>query len=200
MRDAGIRVAIGHTQADYQLTLQALDAGATIATHLFNAMSELLHRSPGPAGAFFERSNSFFELIADFEHLHPAVIRAAIAAVGPERAVLVSDSICAVGGPLSIYDLGTLRVQVSESKAVIADTETLARSLLTMHSALVNVVRANIVNLDEGAALTASSPAAAMGLTGQGRIRLGFRSDLVALNHDLSINAIYAQGVDRGHS
>jgi N-acetylglucosamine-6-phosphate deacetylase len=196
---AGIVVAIGHTEADYELSLQALDAGATVATHLFNAMPELLHRSPGPAGAFFERDDTFIELIADFEHVHPALIQAAIRVVGSERAILVSDSICATGCPSGHYELGTLNVDVDKQKVTIAGSDILAGSLLTLHSALLNVVNAGLITLVQASEIAAAAPANAMGLAEQGRIWPGYRADLVALNADLSINTVIAQGVEREH-
>ncbi|MCV7088876.1 N-acetylglucosamine-6-phosphate deacetylase, partial [Mycobacterium interjectum] len=93
--DAGVVVAVGHTDATYQQTRRALAAGATVGTHLFNAMPPLHHREPGPALALLQDAGVTVELIADGVHVHPEVVRAVIRAAGPDRVALVTDAIAA---------------------------------------------------------------------------------------------------------
>ncbi|OBK48320.1 N-acetylglucosamine-6-phosphate deacetylase, partial [Mycobacterium sp. 1081908.1] len=96
-RDANVVVAIGHTDATYEQTQRAIAAGATVGTHLFNAMPPLHHREPGPALALLRAPGVTVELIADGVHVHPEVVRAVIAAAGPDRVALVTDALAAAG-------------------------------------------------------------------------------------------------------
>ena len=112
-RRAGVTVAVGHTDATADVTTAAIDAGATHATHLFNAMRPLHHREPGAAGALLDRAEVTCEVIADGVHLHDMAIRLAFRAAGPARLVLVSDAMAAAGMPDGHYRLGSMRVTVA---------------------------------------------------------------------------------------
>lgn len=115
--DAGVQVAVGHTDADFTTINAALDAGARAATHLFNAMPGIHHREPGPVAALLNDGRVEVELIADGFHLHPAVLRMAAAAAGPDRTVLVTDAMAAAGMPDGDFTLGELRVAVRDTIA-----------------------------------------------------------------------------------
>ena len=112
-RRAGVTVAVGHTDATADVTMAAIDAGATHATHLFNAMRPLHHREPGAAGALLDRAEVTCEVIADGVHLHDMTIRLAARVAGPARLVLVSDAMAAAGMPDGHYRLGSMLVTVA---------------------------------------------------------------------------------------
>ncbi|MBA0047625.1 N-acetylglucosamine-6-phosphate deacetylase [Mycobacteroides sp. LB1] len=127
----GVVAAVGHTDATYEQTLQAISAGATVATHLFNAMRPIHHREPGPIPALLENPTVTIELIADGVHVHPAIYRMVLAAVGPDRIALVTDAMCAAGMPDGPYQLGQLPVTVISGKARLTDG-TIAGSTASM--------------------------------------------------------------------
>ncbi len=110
--DAGVVVAVGHTEATYQQTKQAIDAGATVGTHLFNAMAPLHHREPGPVLALLQDPRVTVELIADGVHVHPALVESVIAAVGPGRVALVTDATAAAGLGDGEFRLGSVQIDV----------------------------------------------------------------------------------------
>jgi len=112
-RRAGVTVAVGHTDATAEVTLAAIDAGATHATHLFNGMRPLHHREPGAVGALLDRAEVTCEVIADGVHLHDIALRLAARAAGPGRLVLVSDAMAAAGMPDGRYLLGSMHVTVA---------------------------------------------------------------------------------------
>ncbi|MEU9806938.1 N-acetylglucosamine-6-phosphate deacetylase [Mycobacterium sp. NPDC050853] len=127
----GVVAAVGHTDATYEQTLQAISAGATVATHLFNAMRPIHHREPGPIPALLENPTVTIELIADGVHVHPAIYRMVLAAVGPDRIALVTDAMCAAGMPDGPYQLGQLPVTVISGEARLTDG-TIAGSTASM--------------------------------------------------------------------
>ncbi|AAS06000.1 hypothetical protein PICSAR240_01052 [Mycobacterium avium subsp. paratuberculosis] len=110
--DAGVVVAVGHTNADYRQTRHAIALGATVGTHLFNAMPPLHHREPGPALALLRDPRVTVELIADGVHVHPDVVHAVIDAAGPERVALVTDALAAAGRPDGAFRLGPVHIDV----------------------------------------------------------------------------------------
>jgi N-acetylglucosamine-6-phosphate deacetylase len=133
-REAGVAVAIGHTEAGYEEARRAFDAGASSLTHAFNAMPGFGHRDPGPVGAALDSPHVFIELILDGTHVHPTVARTLFAAA-PGRIVLITDAMVAAGAPDGDYDLGGLPVEVRGGRATIRGTDTLAGSTLTQDRA-----------------------------------------------------------------
>src|SRR5205823_14890471 len=113
--------AVGHTDATFDQVMLAIEAGATVATHLFNGMRPLHHREPGPIGALLDDERVSVELICDLVHLHPAVVRLAAEHAGPERTVLVTDAISAASASDGDYELGKLPVTVRDGVATLAD-------------------------------------------------------------------------------
>lgn len=132
---AGVTVAVGHTQADHDTAAAAFDRGARLLTHAFNAMPGLGHRAPGPVGAALERDHVVLEVVADGIHVHPVVIRTLFAAA-PDRVALVTDAMSATGLGDGSYSLGGLEVDVHDGRPVLAGTDTLAGSTLTMQHAI----------------------------------------------------------------
>ncbi|MBB5632832.1 N-acetylglucosamine-6-phosphate deacetylase [Cryobacterium mesophilum] len=194
--EASVVVAIGHSEADFDLAREAFDRGARILTHAFNAMEGIHHRAPGPVVAAFEDDRVTLELVLDGHHVHPDVARMAFHSA-PGRIALVTDAMAAAGTSVDggEYRVGSLDVTVRDGLAVLAGTTTIAGSTLTQDAALrLAVSRAGIPARDAVAALT-STPAKALGLDHRlGRLRAGFAADAVILDHDLSVAAVWANG------
>jgi N-acetylglucosamine-6-phosphate deacetylase len=195
--DAGVVVAVGHTDASYDQTRQAIELGATVGTHIFNAMRPLHHREPGPALALLEDPRVTVELIADGVHVHPAVVRAVIEVAGADRVALVTDAIAAAGLGDGEFRLGTQPIDVVERVARVRGTSTIAGSTATMDQ----LFRAAAgLGSDPDAALaaavqmTSTTPARALGLDRVGSLRAGFDANLVVLDHDLQVTGVVAEG------
>ena len=183
-------VSIAHTTADYDQAKAAFDKGVTHATHLFNAMSGLHHRKPGVVGAVFDDSRVRGELICDGFHIHPAVLRAAFRLLG-DRALIVSDSMRANGMPEGeAFDLGGQMVTVHQGKALLPDV-TIAGSVTNLHQEIKNLVSFG-VPFEQAVKAATLIPARAIGLDGEiGSIAPGKRADLVVLDENLDIAAVY---------
>lgn len=183
-------VSIAHTTADYDQAKAAFDKGVTHATHLFNAMSGLHHRKPGVVGAVFDDSRVRGELICDGFHIHPAVLRTAFRLLG-DRALIVSDSMRANGMPEGeAFDLGGQMVTVHQGKALLPDG-TIAGSVTNLHQEIKNLVSFG-VPFEQAVKAATLLPARAIGLDGEiGSIAPGKRADLVVLDENLDIAAVY---------
>jgi N-acetylglucosamine-6-phosphate deacetylase len=195
--DAGVVVALGHTDATYEQTRQAIDLGATVGTHLFNAMRPLHHRAPGPALALLEDPRVTVELIADGVHLHPAVVHATVQAAGADRVALVTDAVAAAGADDGEYQLGTVAVDVVDGVARVRGSSTIAGSTATMDRLFGTAAG---LGADRDAALiaavqmTSTTPARTLGLDGVGSLRVGGKADLVVLDRDYRVDAVMANG------
>jgi N-acetylglucosamine-6-phosphate deacetylase len=186
-RAAGVVVAIGHTDADYETTVAAFEAGATHATHLFNAMAPIHHRRPGPVTAALADNRVFLEIIADGVHIHPALI-SLVASRAPERLVLMTDAIGATGTAPGLHRLGPLEVVVENGRAVLAGhTETVAGSVLTMEKAVALAVHVAAVPLLVALQAASLHPATVLGEIRKGRLVAGSDADIVVLGSDLSV-------------
>lgn len=192
--DAGVRVAIGHTDADLAVARAAIDAGATVATHLANAMPPLLHRAPGPVGACLTDERVTCELIVDGLHLDPTMVALAHAAKGRAGVALITDAIAAAGVGDGDYLLGGLAVRVTGGAARLVEGGSLAGSTLTMDAALRNAVAAGLP-LTDAVMAASTNPARLVGLGDvTGSITAGRRADLVVLDHSLTVQAVYVAG------
>lgn len=166
-RQAGIRVSLGHTDADAETVHAAGDWGADHITHLFNAQTPLLHRQPGVPGAALADGRFFCEMICDGIHLHPDTVRLIRLAKGAERAVAITDAMEAAGMPDGVYQLGGQEVFVRDGAARLADG-TLAGSVLTMAQALRNLIHDFGLPPEDACAMCTSAPAASVGETACG--------------------------------
>jgi N-acetylglucosamine-6-phosphate deacetylase len=195
--DAGVVVAVGHTDTTYEQTRHAVELGATVGTHVFNAMRPLHHREPGPALALLEDPRVTVELIADGVHVHPAVLRATIEAAGPDRVALVTDATAAAGLGDGEFRLGTVQIDVVERVARVRGTSTIAGSTATMDQLF---RRAAGLGSDRDAALaaavqmTSTTPARVLGLDNVGSLRVGAKANLVVLDRDLQVTDVMADG------
>ncbi|RBY84469.1 N-acetylglucosamine-6-phosphate deacetylase [Blastococcus sp. TF02A-30] len=191
---AGVTVAVGHTEADLDLTARAVDAGASLLTHAFNAMPGLHHRAPGPVGAALEDPRVTLELVLDGRHVHPAAARVLFAAA-PGRVALVTDAMAAAGAADGGYRLGDQDVQVTAGVAVLAGTGTLAGSTLTLDAALRTAVEVLGLDPAEAVAALTATPARALGLDDRfGRLAPGMAADAVVLDRDWRVRAVWAGG------
>ena len=195
--DAGIVAAVGHTEATYDQTRAAIDAGASVGTHLFNAMRPINTREPGPVIALLEDPRVTVELITDGVHVDPALYRIVCRSAGSERVSLVTDSMAAAGMSDGRYRLGPLAVDVVDGVARVADTETIAGSTATMDHQFRFALQHSGLPRDQAmlaAARQASiNPARALGF-GSAVLEAGTRADLVALDGDLAVSAVMRRG------
>lgn len=192
--DAGARGSVGHSDATYEQARAAFDAGASHATHLFNAMAPLHHRRPGAALAALLDDTVTVELICDGHHLHPAFCQL-VAEVAPERVVLVSDAVCAAGSPDGRYLLGG-RAVIVEAGRVSLDSSpgTLAGSVLTMERAVENYARASGCATASALAAASLTAARAVGAARKGRLAPGADGDLVVLDQSGNVEATLVRG------
>ncbi len=191
---AGVISAVGHTEATYEQTLAAFDAGATVATHLYNAMRPLGHRDPGPIAASLSDDRVTVELILDNVHVHPGAAQLVFDAAGAERVALVTDAMAATGLGDGEYTLGDLRVRVSGGEARLVETGAIASSTIVLPQAVRNAVEGLGVGVPEAVRSASSVPSNALGLPDAGRIEAGARADLVVLDEDLSVAEVMYRG------
>lgn len=193
--DAGALAAIGHTDATYAQTQVAIDAGASVATHLFNGMRPPHHREPGPVHAALERAEVTCEVIADGLHLHPAIVRHVLATAGAARVALVTDAMAAAGMPDGAYRLGSLPVRVTSGQARLEGGGSLAGSTLTTGTAVAHAVAEAGLPMDAVAQAMATTPARLLGLANStGSLAPGLAADLVVLDHNLEVVAVMVDG------
>jgi N-acetylglucosamine-6-phosphate deacetylase len=191
---AGVTVAAGHTNATYDVLTQALAAGVSGFTHLFNAMSPLTSREPGAVGAALESQDTWCGIIADGRHVHPAVLRIAFAAKRRDRFMLVTDAMPSVGMSDKRFTIQGRPIRVLDGVCV-DENGTLAGSDLDMASAVANAVRLAGLPLEEAARMAATYPAEFLGLApDHGRIAVGGRADFVLLDADLTARATWIGG------
>ena len=189
----GVVAAIGHTDATYEQAAAAFAAGASLATHLFNAMGSMNQRAPGPAFAALD-AGAYVEVINDGVHVHPALVRLA-ATAAPARLALVTDAISATGVGDGRYTLGDRDVEVRDGQARLAGTERLAGSTLTMDVALRRLVQDVGMPMEVAVAAASTNPARLLGLGGVcGAIAAGHDADLVLLDDDLSVRRVMVAG------
>ncbi|WP_223691699.1 N-acetylglucosamine-6-phosphate deacetylase [Leifsonia poae] len=193
--EADVVVGIGHTEADFEQATRAFEVGARVLTHAFNAMNGIHHRAPGPVVAAFENPEVTLELILDGLHVHPMVAKLAFTAA-PGRVALVTDAMAAAGASDGDYRLGSLNVTVRDGLAVLSGTSTIAGSTLTQDVALRNAV--TLVGLDPQRAVEALTltPARVLGEDHRlGRLHAGYAADAVLLDHEWTVQHVFADGV-----
>ena len=194
---AGYKINLGHSDATYEQTCAALEAGAHGFTHLYNAMSGFHHRAPGVVGAALAHAHHA-ELIPDMLHSHPGAIRAALRSIA--GLYCVTDSTAAAGMPDGEYRLGRQMVTRCMGGVRLADG-TLAGSVLTMDQAFRNLVNVIEMSIAEASLRTSTLAADFIGIADRGRLVSGAHADVVVLNRDLSIAHVFAEGraVDLAH-
>jgi N-acetylglucosamine-6-phosphate deacetylase len=190
----GIVVALGHTDAGYDVALRAFEAGASHVTHAFNAMRPFHHRDPGPVGAALESPHVTVEVVADGVHLHPATIDLLIRALGPERVVLTTDAVTPAGLSAGSFRIGREEARLEDGRMLLPDG-TIAGSAATMDQLVRNVVEWRFTNLADAALMASTTPARVIGVSAsKGRVAPGFDADLVALDSDLAVAMTWVGG------
>ncbi|WP_291427042.1 amidohydrolase family protein [Deinococcus sp.] len=193
---AGLRVGIGHTVADAETVTEFVRAvqqagGRTAATHLFNAMGGVQGREPGPPGVLLADPQSFLEVILDFVHVHPTSFQLACRA-GPGRTLLITDAMRAAGEGDGLSELGGQTVIVRNGEAHL-ENGSLAGSVLTMDRAVQNALKAGLT-LPEASRMASLIPAQSIGLSDRGELRVGLRADVVVLDAEYRVLAVYVAG------
>ncbi|MFF7648372.1 N-acetylglucosamine-6-phosphate deacetylase [Streptomyces sp. NPDC007983] len=198
LADSGVLAAVGHTDSTYEATRDAVEAGATVATHLFNAMPSLLHREPGPVAALLEDERITVELINDGTHLHPAVLQLAFRRAGADRVAFITDAMSAAGMSDGRYALGPMGVEVKEGVARISDGPTagsIAGSTLTLDHAFRRAVTVDGLGVDEAVRALSATPARVLGLEDRvGSLEAGKDADLVVLDADFRLRGVMRRG------
>jgi N-acetylglucosamine-6-phosphate deacetylase len=197
--EAGTHVSLGHSDATAEQTRAAIKAGATSATHTFNAMRRLDHREPGIAGVVLDANELCAELICDGIHVAPEFVRIWLRAKGDERAILVTDGISATGMPEGNYSLGEFEVTVKDGKCLLtsdlqAGVETLAGSVLTMDRAVANVRRFTGASLAIAVRLASRNPARMLGLNRLGDIAVGLPANFNVYSVDGNLQQTILRG------
>jgi N-acetylglucosamine-6-phosphate deacetylase len=191
---AGHRVSLGHSAADYDQAVAAIEAGARHATHLFNRMTAITHRAPGLAGAVLSHDEVRAELICDGFHVHAAMSRVAIAAKGVDGVMAITDGTAGAGlPPGSMTRLGGRPIRVSDQAALLQDG-TLAGSTLTMDRAFRNIVTMFHSAIPQAATMCSTTPSRALGLTGFGVIAEGNVADIVVLDRAFQVVRTFIDG------
>jgi N-acetylglucosamine-6-phosphate deacetylase len=185
----GIKVQIGHTLGTYEDGVAALAQGASGFTHLFNAMTGLHHREPGIVGAALAHAE-YSEIIPDLLHVHPGAIKAAARSI--PHLYCVTDATAAAGMPDGQYQLGRHTVTKCLGGVRLPDG-TLAGSTLTTDQAFRNLVTVGL-DLADASKRLSQYPAAFLGMKDRGNLAKGYHSDIVVLNRDLKLKAIYVEG------
>ncbi|WP_262061384.1 N-acetylglucosamine-6-phosphate deacetylase [Streptomyces sp. STR69] len=191
----GVIAAIGHTDASYEQTVEAIDAGATVATHLYNAMPQLGHREPGPIAALLEDERVTVELINDGTHLHPASLELAFHHAGAGRVAFITDAMDAAGFGDGRYMLGPLEVEVSEGVARLVEGGSIAGSTLTLDRAFKRSVTVDRLPVEDVVAAISANPAKLLGSYGEiGSLEPGKYADLVVLDHQFDLKGVMRRG------
>jgi len=191
---AGHRVSIGHSGATYEQAREAIAAGVSHATHLFNRMSAMTARAPGVVGAVLESEAVAAEIICDAFHVHPSLVATAIRAKSARLAMAITDGTAGAGLPAgSRARLGSQAIVVTAQSAVLEDG-TLAGSVLTMDGAFRVLVERVGLSLPDAARMCAATPAERLGLTECGRLEAGSLADLAVLGPGLRVRQTYVAG------
>jgi N-acetylglucosamine-6-phosphate deacetylase len=193
LRQRRVVVSLGHTDASYEEFRRGIDAGATMVTHLFNAMSGFRPRAPGAVGAALLDERVTVGVIADGVHSHPASLRLAVRVKGPDKVALVTDAIAGAGMEPGRYQLGGQDILVKDGQARLPDG-TLAGSVLSLDQAVRNVVSWAETGVAEACRMASEVPARLLGLRSKGRLAVGCDADLVLLDDALRVRATFREG------
>lgn len=192
-KSKGLVVSMGHTDADYETALAAIDAGATQLTHTFNAMRAINHREPGVLGAVFENESVKCEVICDYIHLHPAIIKMIYKIKGADKINMISDSGTAAGLDISGFEVNGVKRYIKDGVVRLADG-TIAGSARTLLDGVKNLISSGIP-LEDVSKMASLNPAKTLGIDDEtGSIAVGKLADLVVLDKDLNVCETFING------
>jgi len=195
LAEQGVIAAVGHTDAAYEATLRAIDAGATVATHLFNAMPPLHHRDPGPIAALLEDERVTVELVNDGVHLHPAILELAFHSAGADRVAFITDAMDAAGFGDGNYLLGPMAVEVTDGVARLVDGGSIAGSTLTLDTAFKRAVTIDHLPVADAVRALSANPARLLGAYDRiGSLEPGKDADLVVLDAQFDLVGVMRKG------
>ncbi|MEV8045774.1 N-acetylglucosamine-6-phosphate deacetylase [Streptomyces griseoluteus] len=195
LAEQGVIAAVGHTDASYEQTVAAVDAGATVATHLFNAMPPIGHRDPGPITALLEDGRVTVELINDGTHLHPAALQLAFHHAGADRVAFITDAMDAAGSGDGRYLLGPLEVEVRDGVARLVEGGSIAGSTLTLDRAFRRAVTVDGLPVTDVVRALSANPARLLGMADRvGSLEPGRDADLVLLDGDFALKGVMRRG------
>lgn len=195
-KEPDVKVALGHSDASYEIAREAIKSGASIFVHLYNGMSPLHHRNPGMVGAALSSDEAYAEIICDGHHVHPAAIRVALNSKSKDKVILITDCMRAGGKEEGIYKLGDFDVKVQEGCAKLVDGGSLAGSILTMEKAVQNVVKWGLIDALGAINMATIIPANSLGLSDKiGSIEKGKCADINILDDDLNVISTFIDGV-----
>ncbi|WP_018393570.1 N-acetylglucosamine-6-phosphate deacetylase [Bacillus sp. 37MA] len=200
LKENGIIASIGHSDATYNEVIEAINAGVSHVTHLFNQMRGMHHREPGVVGASFLCDELKTELIVDGVHVRPEMVKLAYQQKGKKGLILITDSMRAKGLKNGIYDLGGQDVTVKDGKAVLCDG-TLAGSILKLGHAVKNVITFTGCSLEDAIEMASVNPAKQLNiLDHKGSIAVGKDADIVILDENLNVVMTFCRGKRAFHS
>jgi len=192
----GVRVALGHSDASFDTAVSAVDAGANIFVHTYNAMSGLHHREPGMVGAAMS-TDAISELICDGHHVNPNSANILMNIKGRDKIALITDCMSAGGMADGDYMLGDFPVKVENGTARLKDSGSLAGSILKLKDGVKNVVDWEIADIFEAIQMASLIPAKSVGIDDVcGKLREGYQADFIVLDYDLNLKATYLDGVE----
>lgn len=191
-----VNISLAHTNADYDTAMEAFQAGANHAVHLYNAMPAFTHRAPGVVGAVSDNGHVNAELICDGVHIHPSVVRVTFKMMGADRMILISDSMRATGMPDGQYTLGGLDVNVVGNRATLVSDGALAGSVTNLLDCMRTVVRKMGIPLETAVACATKNPAKSLGEYNKyGSIAPGKKGNVVLLDDELTLRMVVKDGV-----
>jgi N-acetylglucosamine-6-phosphate deacetylase len=189
----GVAPSMGHSASTLEEAQAGYAAGGRTTTHLFNAMTGVVHHAPGLAVAALTDDAAYVELIADGNHVHPSLWPIITRTKPADRLILVSDALALAGMGEGRSTVGGLDVEVRGTRLTLAGTDTLAGSVIALDTAVRNLVRSGIP-LPAASAAASRNPLALMGITDRGRLAVGQRADLVELDDDLAVRRVAGAG------
>jgi len=190
IENCGTAVALGHTACDYDTAIKAFERGANCLTHTFNAMPPLHHRNPGPIGAAIDKG-AFVQVITDGFHVHPSVVKMLYRAFGPERMIIISDSIAPAGLPDGEYVINNRLITVKNSHAYLPDG-TIAGSASTLLECVKSAISFGIPK-EDAFRMASETPANCIGVK-KGRIEKGYDADFIVLDDGLNVLSTFVKG------
>jgi N-acetylglucosamine-6-phosphate deacetylase len=198
LKARGVVGAIGHSDATLEQAMEAVSAGARMFTHLFNAMRRIHHRGPGVAVAGLLPSPAFAALIADGAHVHPAMLRLAYIARGPQGLILTSDRVALAGASEQstsrAASVGAARGARPQGAVARRDDGALAGSLTPLLDAVRLMIKTTGASVAQAVSMAAANPARLLGLKDHGAIAVGARADLILLDRELQLKAVFVGG------